>query len=170
MTSWTSPYLAAVADDLQRATALADEQTRAVTARVATVLEPALRLALLQALSDAAAEITAELGDTAVLVRMEGREPVLDIRPHHDVLGEQSPPPGGMPGEPVDAPEDDDTARVTVRIPASLKAQAEARAGSADQSLNTWIVHAVRRALAPAAPHHAPGPFTSRSRRVTGWA
>ncbi|MBI4900660.1 MAG: toxin-antitoxin system HicB family antitoxin, partial [Actinobacteria bacterium] len=55
-----TPYLTAVAEDLDRATQLADEPTRAIAARLVTVLEPGLRLAMVQLLSDAAAQLTSE--------------------------------------------------------------------------------------------------------------
>lgn len=157
------PYLTAFSEDLARATALADDHTREVAGRVATAIEPALRLALVQALSDAAASITSELDGAVVTIAMEGRDPVIAV--HGGQVGAAEPPTPAAPAE----EDDTDTARVTVRLPASLKGQAEGRAAQADQSLNTWIVQAVRRALAPAPPSAplAPG---ARSRRVTGWA
>ncbi|MFX0539428.1 toxin-antitoxin system HicB family antitoxin [Ornithinimicrobium sp. Y1847] len=171
------PYLTSVADDLQRATALADDHTREISSRVATALEPALRLALLQALSDATAEITAQLAEATVTVRMAGRDPVLDVHHSPESLGHHADA-GALSGtdtSPNGAPEteDDDTARVTVRLPASLKLQAETHAARADQSLNTWIVQAVRAALTPSTPPLPPPPppgLGGRSRRITGWA
>ena len=77
-----NPYLAAVAADLEKATALADDSTRATTARVAVAIEPALRLALTQLLADAAAQLTSDLSSTVVTVRMDGREPVLEVQEH----------------------------------------------------------------------------------------
>ena len=70
-----TPYLEAVARDLDRATALADEQTRELAHRVVSVLEPGLRLAMVQLLSDVAAQLTAELDGPVITIRMEGRDP-----------------------------------------------------------------------------------------------
>lgn len=163
------PYLASVGADLDRATALADEATRQVAARVTTAVEPALRLALVHALSDAAALITSELGDAAVVVRMEGRDPVLSV--HRTEIAPPAvpvaPPPPDV--EPPLDPDDDETARVTVRLPQSLKHQLDALATESGSSLNTWIVQALRRATSTAPT--GDGSTTSRSpRRVTGWA
>lgn len=165
------PYLEAVAQDLARATALADDQTRELTGRVATALEPALRLALVQALSDAAGEITSQLDGAVVTVSVEGRDPVLRVQ---DVPGTAAVPaddPASAAGTHPEAAEDEepggDPARVTVRLPDQLKRRAEALAAQADQSLNTWIVQAVRRA---AAPQPEPTAGRSHSRRITGWA
>lgn len=165
------PYVAAIAEDLDRATALADEQTREVAARVAASLEPAVRLALTHAITDAAAAITADLEDTLVTVRMDGRDPVLDVQQ----VAPSSP--GATPSGGADRDDDGGTARVTVRLPDTLKRQAERSAAEADQSLNTWIVHAIRRATDPsvqgAAAELSAAIRASASptpRRVTGWA
>lgn len=153
------PYLGAVAADLEKSTALADEATRTITARVAVAVEPALRLAMTQLLADAAAQLTSELNSTVVTVRMDGREPVLQVQEQPAAASE---PTATMP-EP--AGDDEGTARVTVRLPEQLKRSAEALAQAAEQSLNTWIVQAVRRAThAPRTDRH------SSSRRITGWA
>ena len=152
-----NPYLGAVAADLEKATALADEVTRNITARVAVAVEPALRLAMTQLLADAAAQLTSELQSTVVTVRMDGREPVLQVQEH----------PAAASGQALAEPatEDEGTARVTVRLPEQLKRSAEALAQAAEQSLNTWIVQAVRRATQP-----APTDRRNSSRRITGWA
>lgn len=153
------PYLGAVAADLEKSTALADEATRTITARVAVAVEPALRLAMTQLLADAAAQLTSELNSTVVTVRMDGREPVLQVQEQPAAASEPTvtlPEPAG---------DDEGTARVTVRLPEQLKRSAEALAQAAEQSLNTWIVQAVRRAThAPRTDRH------SSSRRITGWA
>lgn len=154
-----NPYLAAVASDLEKATALADDATRATTARIAVAVEPALRLALTQLLADAAAQLTSDLNGSVVTVRMDGREPVLQVQ--EQFLAEVPP----TPAEPAASADDDGTARVTVRLPEQLKRQAEGLAQRADQSLNTWIVQAVRRAIQP---NRSDRP--SNARRVTGWA
>lgn len=161
-----SPYVAAVAQDLDRATALADSSTREVVARVAPSLEPAVRLALVQALSDAAAAITADLDEAVVSVRMEGRDPVLDVRVVHDES--VAPAPSAEVAEPTDHAED--TARVSLRIPETLKQGAEVRAREAGQSLNTWIVQTVRRAVEPGPTTDPYRRASGRARRVSGWA
>ena len=149
-------YLSAVAYDLDRATQLADDATRDVARRLVTVLEPGLRMAMVQLLSDAAAQLTSELSGTVVTIRMDGREPVWHV---------VSPDPHEAPRAPVDDAEDEEgTARVTVRLPEAVKRRAETAAQSAGQSLNTWIIHALRRATTT---EKTP---TKSSRRITGWA
>jgi hypothetical protein len=149
-----TPYLEAVARDLDNATALADEQTREITHRVASVIEPGLRLAMVQLLSDVAAQLTAELDGPVITVRMEGRDPSWHIvRDEHTLVAHD-----------VEPGDDDNSARVTVRLPEAVKKRAEASAQSAGQSLNTWIVQALRRATTPDSTSHR------SSRRISGWA
>lgn len=164
------PYLASVLADLDRATALADEQTREVAAKVAAAVEPALRLAMVHALSDAAANVTSELTDAAVVVRMEGRDPVLSV--HRTEVAAPLPPAPPMCPTLPSAPdvEDGETARVTVRLPQSLKSQLDRLAVEADQSLNTWIVQVLRRAATGVPSGTDATTPTQSPRRVTGWA
>lgn len=149
-----TPYLEAVARDLDRATALADQQTRELTHRVASVIEPGLRLAMVQLLSDVAAQLTAELDGPVITIRMEGRDPSWHIVRNEAVLVAHDAEPG----------DDDNSARVTVRLPEAVKKRAEAAAQIAGQSLNTWIVQALRRATTPDNTSHR------SSRRISGWA
>lgn len=149
-----TPYLEAVARDLDRATALADEQTREVTHRVAAAIEPGLRLAMVQLLSDAAAQLTAELDGPVISVRMDGRDPDWHIM-------REEPGPVVPDAESAD---EDNSARVTVRLPEGIKKRAEVAAQNAGQSLNAWIVQALRRASTPDNTSHR------SSRRISGWA
>lgn len=113
-------------------------------------------MAMVQLLSDAAAQLTSELSGPVVTIRMDGREPVWHV---------VSPETHDAPHPPVDTTDDEEgTARVTVRLPEAVKRRAEAAASSAGQSLNTWIIHALRRATST---DKFP---TSSSRRITGWA
>lgn len=156
-----SPYLQAIAEDLEKVTALADDSTRAVTGRLVTALEPSLRMALVQAVSDAVAVVSADLDGVVAVVRMEGRDPVISV----EHTGEPHSP------DPVTEDEGDDSARVTVRLPLGLKQRAEARAADADQSLNTWVVQAIRRSVLEDGLRHGLGRGRlPGARRVTGWA
>ncbi|MEL4356944.1 MULTISPECIES: YlcI/YnfO family protein [unclassified Luteococcus] len=149
-------YLDAVRQDLDRATALADETTRTVAEKLVTAAEPSLRLAMIQALTQAADEISAGLEDAVVQVRLEGRDPVIDVL-------RQAPP--ATPVEPAEAEETEQgTARITLRLPENVKTRADAAAQRDGLSLNSWITQACRQALAPQ-------PTQKKStRRVTGWA
>lgn len=151
-----TPYLGQLRTDLEAATALADDQTRTVAARLPGAIEPALQLAFVQLLSDACAELTAQLGDTVVECRMNGREPQLVVQ-----RLDAEPSPAALP----ELDGDETTARITLRLPEAVKNGADQAAQAAGQSLNTWITQACRAALTTpptTKPRHAT--------RVTGWA
>ena len=69
-----SPYIAALREDLATASSAGDDSTRRTAALLSAALEPAARLALMNALSDLAAEVTAALDGTVVDVRLDGRD------------------------------------------------------------------------------------------------
>ncbi len=135
-----APYVEALRADLLRAAEAGGADARAGAERLTLALDPAMRMALMEALSDAAAEITQQLRAEAVQVLLKGRDPQFVVS--------AAPPREGEPGPPeeADAEDSDVVARVTVRIPESLKARAEELATERGQSLNTWIVAAIRRA------------------------
>ena len=181
-------YVNALRADLRRASESAGPEGHAVAERLALALEPAMRMAMLEALSDATAEITAELPHAAVEVRLKGREPQFVVS-----ATEPLPSPDAST-DPLDEDQDGTVSRVTVRIPESLKTRAEEAAAAVDQSLNSWIVAAIRRAvqnrgginidvdlggfgmppMPPMPPRPGPsgfGPGAGRQpRRIQGWA
>lgn len=181
-----TPYLDSVAADLDRATALADDQTRDVAHRLAPALEPGLRLALLRAVTDTAAQINTELDDAVVTVAMVGRDPLVAVTrtapsPHTSPAPRHPPGPATFPGsgaedapggqrEAADQGEPGGTARITLRLPDQLKSRAEDLAARAGQSLNTWLVQAVREATEHNGRKTRHTPHTSSSRRIAGWA
>jgi hypothetical protein len=136
-----TPYVEGLRRDLLAAADAAGPEARAATERLAYALDPAARLALMEAISQAAAEITAELPDGGVDVRLNGRE--LEFAVHAPPEGPPAPPPPPPPG--VDEVEDDGSvARITLRIPESVKTKAEELANRSGHSLNTWLVNVVR--------------------------
>lgn len=167
-----TPYISRLREDLTAAASAGDEQTRRTAAVLGAALEPAARLAIMNALSDLAAEVTATLDDRVVEVRLDGR----DVRV---VVGGQAgtgsaPPPGPEPGPFGDS---GDISRITLRLLDQLKSQAERAAAQQGVSLNSWVSQAVQGALrgegrggfAPGAGW--PGDDTSArgQHRVHGW-
>ncbi|QBX55693.1 toxin-antitoxin system HicB family antitoxin [Nocardioides seonyuensis] len=178
-----TPYVDHLRRDFLAAAEAGGEDLREAAARLAYALDPAARLALMEAISHAAAEITAELPGGNVDVRLAGRE--LDFVV--EAAPVPAPPEPPAPPTPV-PPEPDDEgglARITLRIPESVKARAEEKAAHAGHSLNTWLVNVVRAATSDHAvsvdidlssiPFVGYDPFSPRpgskhgSRRMTGW-
>ena len=138
-----TPYVERLRRDLADAAAAGGAEAQQSAERLALALDPATRMMLLEALSQAAAEITGALDTHAVDVRMNGREPefvVAEIEP-------ATPPSTATEPPPAVEPEDANQSRITLRLPESVKTRAEDAATSAGQSLNAWLVDAVRDAL-----------------------
>ncbi|MGQ0847098.1 MAG: toxin-antitoxin system HicB family antitoxin [Sporichthyaceae bacterium] len=161
------PYVAQVQAQLLAAAALGDQQTRTVAVALSAAAEPAIRLALLGASSAAADEITAALldapGAPAVSVRIDGDEVRVEVR-----SGQPAPEP-----EPVRASADEDnSARISLRLPEGLKGRVEEAARAEGISTNAWILRALDASLA--AGWSGPRPGTGRpgpqgGHRITGW-
>ena len=135
-----TPYVESLRASLASAAESAGEETRQAAERLGFALDSSSRLAIMEAVSQAAAEITAEMPNGGVDVRLNGRD--LDFLVHVAAPTPPVPPPPPAPEE----VEEGGAARITLRIPESVKAKAEERAAEAGQSLNTWLVNVVRAA------------------------
>ncbi len=154
-----TPYVENLRRDLLAAAAAGTEETRRTAELLTSSLDPAVRLTILDALSAATADVTEALPGVTVEVRMHGREPriAVDIR-------QPEPEPEPFPA-PAPAEDADGTARVTLRLPESVKARTEEAAAREGISVNSWLVRAVAQAL------DSPRPTPGRAgRRITGYA
>ncbi|MGH6958485.1 MAG: toxin-antitoxin system HicB family antitoxin [Caulobacteraceae bacterium] len=147
--------------DLARAADVGGAEGRAAAERLLLALDPAMRLVLMDALSRAAAEIGQAAPGLSVRVVLRGRELAFEAEGAPSAHAEASP----------EMEDGEATARITLRLPETLKARAEAVAASRGQSLNTWLVMAARAAAGETGRHdywsssrHGPG------QRVKGWA
>jgi hypothetical protein len=160
--------------DLQVATQAGSDDIRAAAERLTNALDSSVRLTLMDALSQAASEITNELQGTSVEVRLKGREPVFVV-----VGAATEAPVAEEPADSADDYEFDDdeaVARITLRLPESLKTRAEEMAARRGQSLNTWLVNATRNAAnisinisSQGFGPGAPGRNRSSNKRIQGW-
>ena len=146
-----SPYIESVRAGVVSASSLADEPTQHVAARLGTAIESSTRLALIRALSDAAGTISAELAPSSVEVRMVGSEPefVVSIQtadaeptllmPESEHAGEDAAATSDVEDEPV--------ARISLRLPQSVKTRVDEIASAEGISTNAWLIRAVMDAL-----------------------
>src|SRR6266700_7242803 len=136
-----SEYVAMLRGELAAITRVAGEDAARAAELMTHALEPSVRLTLLEVLSAAAADITSRLDGAVVEVRLAGGEPSFVVQQAPDVPPE--------PPAPAGDGEADDTglARVTLRLPESVKARVETAAAEAGVSVNTWLAKAARRAL-----------------------
>ena len=150
-----TPYLEALRADLAAVAAPGGPDTVRAAELLSHSLEASARLVLLEALSDAAAEITTRLGESSVEVRLRGRD--ADLVVTHATTA---------PAEPAPVVDGGDLSRLTLRMPEALKTHVEQTAAAEGISVNAWLVRAVTAAVQrPAAP--PPGPS---GRRITGFA
>ena len=165
------PLLTQVHDQVLAAAALGDDRTRQIAESLAGAVSTSVQLAIVNALSAAADEVTGALldypGSPAVTVRLDGS----DVR--FDVRGTEAP----AAAEPR-ADDSDNSARISLRLPESLKTDVEAAAARDGVSVNTWLVRAADTALTPtwsnaarmaASWAESAGKHGGSSHRVTGW-
>jgi hypothetical protein len=138
------PYVDAVRHDLAVAAAAGGPDAETLAERLTAPLESAIRLALLESLSEAAEQITRDLAPGSVEVRLRGRDPEFTVSAGVEDGAELSYTP------PVVAPESEDdggTWRVTLRLPENLRAGVDAAARGDGLSVNAWLVRAAAAAL-----------------------
>jgi HicB family len=163
--------------DLSGAAEAAGPEGQQAAERILLALEPAVRLTVMEVLAQAAAEISADLPAGVVEVRLRGRDPelVVDVPPVPPVP--PTPPPApSAPDAGVGDPElgeDEGIARITLRLPESVKTRAEELAATSGHSLNAWIVNAVRAATNQRSINVdidlSSIPFGGQPRRMSGW-
>ena len=81
------PYVDAVRHELNVTAAAGGAPAQELADRLSAPLESAIRLALLEALSAAAEEITGELAPCSVEVRLRGRDPEFIVSPGLEQTG-----------------------------------------------------------------------------------
>ena len=147
-----SPYLESVRTGVQNAASLADENTQQVAYKLGTAVESATRLALISALSDAAGVISAELAPSSVELRMSGDDPdfVVTVSSPSTEPALLLPDGSGqdVPADLGESDEDEPLSRISLRLPASVKARVDEQAAKDGISTNAWLVRAVMDALA----------------------
>jgi hypothetical protein len=161
------PYVARLHRDLGAAAEAGTDEIRVAAERLAAVLESSTRLVLLDALVEAAGEISRELDPGSVDVRLRGQQVHLAVT---------APPAAAAPAEPAgpvpstDTDDDGGTARLSLRLPERLKREVEQAAEADGLSVNAWLVRSIGSVVAaPAAPASRPTPTTAHGQRRTGW-
>jgi hypothetical protein len=146
----TASFVEKLERDLASVAALGGEDVAEAAARLAQALRSSAGLRLMEILGEAALEISAQLPEGHVEVRLAGPDPQLVY------VGSAAAELPAMPAE------DGLTARITLRLPESLKRELEAAAAREAVSLNAWLVRALARSTAP--------PPRRTGKRLTGYA
>ncbi|MGH8997250.1 MAG: toxin-antitoxin system HicB family antitoxin [Acidimicrobiales bacterium] len=116
--------------DLEAVGELGDDSVAEAARRIAPLVVRAATSRVLDVLSELAADLSAELPEGRVELRVAGDEVTFA---HVLEQGATAPTDGDL------------TARITLRLSESLKQAVEAKAADASLSLNAWIVRALER-------------------------
>jgi len=144
-------HIQALREDLVRVAAVGDESTKRAADLLSVAIEASLERRIQDVLAEAALELNAQLDAAHVEVRIAGRDPEL-------VLVRED---GTVP----EAVDEAFSARITLRLPESVKQRIESAAAREGASVNTWLVQALQRSLESRSPSSA-----SRGRnRLTGY-
>jgi hypothetical protein len=135
--------------DLQGIAELGDERSAQIASRLGEVLGSNLRLKLLDLFSQVAVELSSKLPSGHVEVRLAGQEPELIFVDT----------PAGEAG----AAAEELSARISLRLPESLKSAVEQAAAREGVSTNAWLIRAIARAT-ESRPVHVSG------KRLSGYA
>lgn len=144
-------HVEALQADLARLAAIGDAAVAEAAERLSQALVSSVGLRLLEALSEAAVEVSGQLEDAHVEVRLVGQDPELVV------VRDDAAAVAGPADEAA-------TARITLRLPDSLKTAVEAAAAREGVSVNTWIVRALARGASTQRGRRGPG------KRLTGFA
>ncbi|MCI0677587.1 MAG: DUF1778 domain-containing protein [Actinobacteria bacterium] len=109
---------------------VAGPETSELGTELLAALQPAIRQSLLEVISLAATEIASQLPGHRVDLRLVDGDPELVVTTETEPL-----PP---------APEDDDEARITLRLPSYLKDLIAEAAATSGDSLNSFVIDALR--------------------------
>jgi HicB family len=139
----------ALREDLTRVAALGDENTSRAADLLSVAIEASLGRRIQDALAEAALELNDQLESAHVELRIAGRDLQL-------VLVRED---GTVP-EPAD---EAFSARITLRLPESLKQRVESAASREGASVNTWLVQALQRAV------ESRRPSSGSRNRLTGY-
>jgi hypothetical protein len=169
-------YVAQLREELALAAEAGGAEARELAERLTAPLESAVRLALLDALSAAAEEITRELAPGSVDLRLRRGEPEFVVaQPPGEPAGEEFPSvaaPEADTGPPAAyGTKDGAVSRISLRLPEQLKTRAEQAAERDGLSVNAWLVRTVAEAVERADRDPAVRRRTRpHGQRYTGWA
>jgi hypothetical protein len=143
-------HVEALQSDLDQIAAVGDDATSRAAKRLSAAIRAAASLRILGAINEAALEVSAQIPGGHVDVRFADNEAVLVYSESEHRSGTSS-------------DDDPSTARISLRLPQSLKEAIEDSAARESLSVNAWLVRALTKAVATRG-RRGPGS------RLTGYA
>jgi hypothetical protein len=149
----TAQFIEALQADLRELAQLGGDELVQATHRLEGAVKQSATLRLIDALTQVALEVSSQLPNGHVDVRLAGQDPEL-------VYVEEE-------GEEPQAQTADDglNARITLRLPESLKVALEKAAEAEGVSVNAWLVRALQRSVSGGG-----GRAIRSGKRITGYA
>lgn len=133
----------ALIEQLEQVANAGGEDLGSAMKRVGPLARPALKLALLDTVAVATAEISESLTFERVSARLAPEGVEFDVT----VKQSDATPVPESAAETDPGLDEGDISRVSLRLPEGLKARAEKRAEASGQSLNAWLVQVIRDAV-----------------------
>ena len=149
----TAQFIEALQSDLRELAQLGGEELVQAAHRLEGAVKQSATLRLIDALTQVALEVSSQLPNGHLDVRLAGQDPELVY-----VEEEEEEPQ-------AQATEDGLTARITLRLPDSLKVALETAAEAEGVSVNTFLVRALARSLSSGG-----GRAIRSGKRITGYA
>ncbi|HWH54168.1 MAG TPA: hypothetical protein VNT04_01185 [Gaiellaceae bacterium] len=129
------PFVEGLQADLQEIAAVGDDDVAEAARRLTGAVGKSAGLRLLDALTEAALEVTSQLPSGHVEIRLSGQDPTfVYVEEASDVAAPAA-------GDEVLA------ARISLRLPEGLKVAIEAAATREGVSVNSWLVRSIARAV-----------------------
>ena len=129
------PFVEGLQADLEGIAAVGDDAVAEAAKRLTSAVGASAGLRLLDALTEAALEVSEQLPSGHVEIRLSGQDPSFV---YVEEEGEAPPPPAG---------DDALVARISLRLPEGLKLAIEAAATREGISVNAWLVRSLARAV-----------------------
>lgn len=160
-----TPYVNNIREQLAVAAEAGGEDARALAERLTAPLESAVRLTLLEALEQAAAEITRTLAPGSVELRLRGGSPQFVVSKSLQPTDSEPGGYGDLASAAVDAAMswvtggsgEREMARLNLRLPEQLKERIDEVADRAGLSTNAWLVRVAATAVESEHSGCAPG-------------
>jgi len=149
----TAQFIEGLQEDLRELAQIGGDELVHAARRLEGAVKQSATLRLIDALTQVALDLSSQLPNGHIDVRLSGQDPELV---YVEEVGEEAPAPAGDDGL---------SSRITLRLPDSLKASVERAAESEGASVNTWIVRALQRAVSGGG-----GRAVRSGKRITGFS
>ena len=149
----TAQFIEGLQEDLRELAQIGGDELVHAARRLEGAVKQSATLRLIDALTQVALDLSSQLPNGHIDVRLSGQDPELV---YVEEAGEEAPAPSG---------EDGLSSRITLRLPDSLKASVERAAEAEGASVNTWIVRALQRAVSGVG-----GRAVRSGKRITGFS